>query len=45
MDSHPDHWFRRQAYPLYREALTLAADFVGADVEDLVFVINATQGD
>ncbi|KAK3087724.1 hypothetical protein FSP39_009673 [Pinctada imbricata] len=44
MNSHPEKWFRREVEPLYKEATKEAADFVGCDSQDLVFVQNATTG-
>ncbi|XP_076436600.1 uncharacterized protein LOC143276092 isoform X2 [Babylonia areolata] len=44
MESHPDHWMRRVIYHEWKEARQAVAGFVGADVEDLVFVVNATSG-
>ncbi|KAK3087714.1 hypothetical protein FSP39_009531 [Pinctada imbricata] len=44
MNSHPDKWFRREVEPLYREATKVAAEFVGCDSQDLVFVQNVTTG-
>ncbi|XP_025114165.1 hercynylcysteine sulfoxide lyase-like isoform X2 [Pomacea canaliculata] len=41
-ENHPDHWFRRVARGYWLEARTAAAEFVGADVDDVVFVSNAT---
>lgn len=43
-ENHPDHWFRRVARGYWLEARTAAAEFVGADVDDVVFVSNATTG-
>ena len=44
LESHPDHWFRRTLIEGWNEARQAVADFVGADVEDVVFVTNATTG-
>ena len=43
-ESHPDHWLRRTVHGGWDEARQAVADFVGADVEDVVFVTNATTG-
>ena len=44
MESHPDHWFRRTVQKDWDQARQSVADFVGADLEDVVFVVNATSG-
>lgn len=44
MESNPDHWFRYKVYNYWVEARESVAQFVGADVEDVVFVTNATTG-
>lgn len=44
MESCPDHWFRRTSQRLWKENLQAACDFVGANIENMVFVINATTG-
>ncbi|XP_070177170.1 uncharacterized protein [Littorina saxatilis] len=44
MESHPDHWFRRTAFEDWNDARKSVAEFVSADVEDIVFVVNATSG-
>lgn len=43
-EGHPDHWFRRTAKGYWLDARKAAAEFVGADSEDVVFVSNATTG-
>lgn len=43
-EGHPDHWFRRTAKGYWLDARKAAAEFVGADAEDVVFVSNATTG-
>ncbi|XP_077987122.1 uncharacterized protein LOC144441424 [Glandiceps talaboti] len=40
----PDEFVRITGSKLYEEALICAADFVGANIEHLVFVENATSG-
>ncbi|KAL8613278.1 hypothetical protein ACOMHN_001602 [Nucella lapillus] len=44
MESHPDHWFRRTVFGQWNEAREAVAEFLGADVEDIVFVTNSTSG-
>ncbi|XP_077987113.1 uncharacterized protein LOC144441416 [Glandiceps talaboti] len=40
----PDEFFRKNSSMLYEEALICVADFVGANIEHLVFVENTTSG-
>ena len=44
LESNPDTWFRYDFQPLWDEAATAIADFVGSAHEDLAFVKNATAG-
>lgn len=44
LESNPDTWFRYDFQPLWDEATTTIADFVGSTHTDLVFVKNATAG-
>lgn len=44
MEAHPDKWYRNTVRPLYDEALKDVAELVGSDIENIVFVPNATAG-
>ena len=44
MESQPDDWFRKTAFQKWNESKQAVANFVGADAEDVVFVVNATSG-
>ena len=44
LESNPDTWFRYDFEPLWAEAATAIADFVGSEHGDLAFVKNATAG-
>ena len=43
-EDHPDAWFRFKNIRYWRSSLETAAEFVGAKVENLTFVQNATTG-
>ena len=42
--SNPDRWFRHQYRPLVNSTRQLIADHVGADMDDVVLVDNASDG-
>jgi len=44
MEKQPDRWFRRTLRPLYDDAISELARFVGASPENIAFVANATTG-
>ena len=43
-ESHPDHWLRTTVSQKWTESRQAVADFLGADVEDVVLVVNTTSG-
>ena len=42
VETHPDLWFRLHSFPLVRASLAPFAEVMGVDVEDVVWVTNAT---
>jgi isopenicillin-N epimerase len=44
MEHHPDRWFKKIAPCLVRDAAASLASFIGAEPEEVVFVVNATTG-
>jgi selenocysteine lyase/cysteine desulfurase len=44
MEENPDKWFRYEVYNEMDQVRKIVADYVGADSEDVVFVLNASHG-
>ena len=44
MEQHPDRWFKKIAPRSIRAAASSLATFIGAEPEEVVFVVNATTG-
>ena len=45
LEHHPEKWFRVTSLRLWDKSRQAAADFLGADVNNLVLVSNATTGE
>jgi hypothetical protein len=44
MEQHPDRWYLKTAPRIIRNAASSLASFIGAEPEEVVFVVNATTG-